>query len=431
MRELRDSGNERFGCVPYDWEIVKTKYVANLYTGNSIKDEEKDLFTDSNDAIPYIATKDIEQDFNLINYDNGLYVKNSDNSFARAYSGSTLMCIEGGSAGRKKALLDRTVCFVNKLCCFSSKDINPKYLYYYLNSPQYEDEFKQNISGLIGGVSKSVLANIIMLRPPKKEQERIVCFLDSKCQQIDTIVSKQKQIIEKLKEYKTLIITEAVTKGIVSDAEMKESGIEWVGTVPADWKAQKLGAICNRGITYGIVKMGDYDEDGIKALRCSDVQAGYIDESNIRTVTKEVSDAYSRTVLQGGEVVINVRGTLGGCAVVPMTMKGYNIAREVAMVAVSEAVPRYVMYNLLSLAFKAYQEYCLRGVIYVGLNINLLNKYVIFLPDIEEQQHIVEYLDSRCNEIDESIRKRESIIEKLQEYKKSLIFDVVTGKKEV
>ena len=225
------------------------------------------------------------------------------------------------------------------------------------------------------------------------------------------------------------MITEATTKGLNPDVEMKSSGMEWIGEVPKAWKAAKLGTICDRPITYGIVKMGDYDENGVKALRCSDVQAGYIDETNIRTVTKELSDEYSRTILRGGEIVINVRGTLGGCAEVPEKMRGYNIAREVAMVAVSGAEPRFVMYNLLSLAFKAYQDYCLRGVIYVGLNINLLNKYV--LPSIEEQNQIVEYLDRKCSEIDKEINRRRLLIEKLQEYRRNLIYEVVTGKKEV
>ncbi len=432
MREMKDGGVERIGLIPQSWDIIKTKYVATLYTGNSIKDEEKDNYSDSTDAIPYIATKDIEQGCNSVNYNNGLYVKEIDLTFSRAYPESTLMCIEGGSARRKKAIVDRTVCFVNKLCCFAAKSINPRYLYYCLNSPDYEDEFKQNISGLIGGVSKSTLANFFIPKPSTDDQRIIADYLDAKCSKIDEIIAKQEQIIEKLKEYKLSVITETVTRGLNPDAEMKDSGIEWLGSVPLKWNEHKLSDLCKKSITYGIVKMGDYDdENGVKALRCSDVQPGYIIEDSIRTVTQKLSKEYARTILEGGEIVINIRGTLGGCAIVPDYMKGYNIAREIAMVSVDKANTRFVMYNMLSNAFKAYQDYSLRGVIYVGLNINLLNKYPIFLPSEHEQDQIAFYLDEKCSLIDEDIFTREQLIEKLQDYKKSLIYEVVTGKKEV
>lgn len=107
MREMKDSGIEWIGKIPVEWTTIKIKYVASLYTGNSIKDEEKSQYEDSKNAIPYIATKDIDITFNTINYENGLYIKNDNITFARANAGDTLMCIEGGSAGRKKQCLNR------------------------------------------------------------------------------------------------------------------------------------------------------------------------------------------------------------------------------------------------------------------------------------------------------------------------------------
>lgn len=220
-------------------------------------------------------------------------------------------------------------------------------------------------------LSAQDFGNFIVPTPDVAVQERIADYLDRKCSQIDAIIARQQEVIEKLKAYKLSVITEAVTKGLNPHVPMKDSGVEWIGEIPQCWSGKRLADLCDRGITYGIVKLGDEDESGTKVLRCSDVNPGYIDESNIRTVTSSLSKEYNRTILRG-EVVVNVRGTLGGCAIVPEHMRGYNIAREVAMVSVTKANPQFVMYNILSNAFQSYQQYSLRGVIYTGLNISLI-----------------------------------------------------------
>ena len=148
-REMKESGIDRVGVVPFNWQIGKIKHVARLYTGNSIKDEEKELYEDPVLAVPYISSKDIDVVFNTADYENGMYVKREDSSFKIAPEGSTLMCIEGGSAGRKKTHLTQEVAFVNKLCCFNPDRIEGSYLFYWLCSPNFEDEFAQHISGLI------------------------------------------------------------------------------------------------------------------------------------------------------------------------------------------------------------------------------------------------------------------------------------------
>ena len=123
---MKDSGIEWIEDIPVDWEVRKLGNVAALYIGNSIKDNEKDNYADENQAIPYIGTRDVNLD-NTINYSNGMYVKKDDLSFKRAYQSSTLVCIEGGSAGRKIANLEQEVAFGNKLCCIDSKVILNKY----------------------------------------------------------------------------------------------------------------------------------------------------------------------------------------------------------------------------------------------------------------------------------------------------------------
>ena len=172
-RPMKDSGIEWIGEIPEDWDICRFKNVAKLYTGNSIKDEEKDNYTDTTEAKPYISTKDIDTISHSINYDNGLYIKNNDETFRIASSGSCLMCIEGGSAGKKKGLLNQDVAFVNKLCCFLPFGINGNYLFHFICSRNFEDEFFRQLSGLIGGVSVSNLKNMNITLPSELEGRKV------------------------------------------------------------------------------------------------------------------------------------------------------------------------------------------------------------------------------------------------------------------
>lgn len=433
-REMKYSGYPWIGTIPFSWEVCRIKNLTSVYTGNSIKDEQKEFYEDPTNAIPYIATKDIDATLQTIDYDNGMYVKKADTSFKRADAQSTLLCIEGGSAGKKIAYTEKDVCFVNKLCCFHSQTNSNKYIYYYLMSPAFTQKFKSHISGLIGGVSVSEINNFEITQPSISEQNRIVEYLDKKCAEIDAMVNTTRVSIEDYKSLKISVITKAVTKGLSIRCPMKDSGIDWIGDIPENWTVlRKLSYAVNKNISYGIVKLFDPDdENGVKVLRCSDVREGKIDTTNIRTVTQEVSNEYSRTVLDGGEVLINVRGTLGGCAVVPPEMKGYNIAREVAMVSLSEQIlNRYLMYYFLSRAFITYEERHLAGSVYIGLNIEMLSACPITLPPIEEQKQIAEYLDKTIGDINNLIAKKEKLLEELEQYKKSIIFEYVTGKKEV
>ena len=311
MRQMKNSNVEWIGTIPSDWTVCKFKDVASLYTGNSIKDNEKDNYCDPVGAKPYVSTKDINKEFSTVDYNNGLFVKNDDYSFRVAPAGSVLMCIEGGSAGVKKAMIKQDVTFVNKLCCFSGFDINNAYLYYFLQSPRYEDEFKKNIVGLIGGVSTEKLKNFNILIPPLEVQKCIANFLDEKCSEIDSLSADIQSQIDVLEEYKKSVITEAVTKGLNPDVEMKDSGIEWIGMIPSHWETKK-GKFCfiqksDRGNkesltllsptqNYGVIPQALYEElSGFSAVKLNDKT----DFNQLKTVHK-------------GAFVISLRSFQGG-----------------------------------------------------------------------------------------------------------------------
>ena len=160
--------------IPESWCLCRMSTIANIYTGNSINETEKQRkYVGLPDGYNYIATKDVSFEHS-INYENGVKIPFCENNFRIAYKHTPLLCIEGGSAGRKIAILEQDVCFGNKLCAFQSLGVNPKYLYYYLQNPLFIQIFKSKTTGIIGGVSVNTLKTLIFALPPLSEQARIV-----------------------------------------------------------------------------------------------------------------------------------------------------------------------------------------------------------------------------------------------------------------
>ena len=170
---LLDISDEVPFDLPDSWVWARLSSVCNMFTGNSISEKDKSTYFTGVSGMQYIGTKDVRFD-NSIDYKNGIAIPDTFlPNFKIAPSGSVLMCIEGGSAGRKVGQTDRDVCFGNKLCCFSSFGGYQRYLYYYIQSPSFVESFQKNKTGIIGGVSVNSLKNILIAIPPIKEQVRI------------------------------------------------------------------------------------------------------------------------------------------------------------------------------------------------------------------------------------------------------------------
>ena len=160
--------------IPATWQWMRLEFLANIYTGNSISESEKKIRYTNVDGVDYIGTKDVGFD-SQINYSNGISIPQQYlSAFKIAQIGSILMCIEGGSAGRKIGILNKNVCFGNKLCCFTPYVVMAEYIYYYLQSPSFFELFQNNKTGIIGGVSVNTLKRLLVAIPPINEQIRIV-----------------------------------------------------------------------------------------------------------------------------------------------------------------------------------------------------------------------------------------------------------------
>ena len=309
MHDMKDSGVEWIGEIPAHWSPIRFRFIAKITTGN--QDTQN---ADPDGEYPFYVRSPIVERCNNYTFDGK----------------GILMAGDGAGAGRVFHLVDGKYAVHQRVYRFYDfKYMDPVLLKYYLENLFATVMDYGSAKTTVPSVRLPMIQDFVVCVPPKKEQDNIVAVLNEKCDQVGSLISNVQAQIEKLKAYKQSLITEVVTKGLDPTVPMKDSGFEWIGEIPAHWEiTRKLAFVTTEGISYGIVKLFDPDDvNGVKVLRCSDVLEGWIKPDNIRTVMQEVSNEYARTILSGGEVVVNVRGSLGGCAVVPKTMAGYNIAR--------------------------------------------------------------------------------------------------------
>lgn len=431
----KDSGNQWIGQVPEHWAILPMKHCANLFTGNSISDKDKENYSDASDAYPYIATKDINVQTLLADYENGMYTKKEDASFKIASKGSTLLCIEGGSAGRKKTYLTEDVSFVNKLCCFTAKDaMSGKYLYYYINSNEFVEMFNNHITGLIGGVSLSQLVNFKAPLPPLTEQEAIANFLDKKTGEIDQAIALFEQEKTDLQAYRKAIISETVTKGLNPNAKLKDSGIQWIGQIPEEWKTPKLSYITSK-IGSGSTPRGGaetYVTSGVKFIRSQNVYDTGLRLEDVVCITDEVNESMKNSQVQVGDILYNITGgSIGRCYIVDDSLGPANVNQHVCIVRPCNVYGRFLLYNLQSEVSQYQLRILQSGGNREGLTAEAFKDFIIPLPPLSEQEAIVAYLDKKTSAIDTAIERINAQITELQTYRTALISEAVTGKIDV
>lgn len=405
MREMKDSGIDIVKDIPADWSIIRLKYLCDIQTGNQ----------DTQDA-------DEDGEFNF-------YVRSPiiEKSTRYTFDGEgILMAGDGAGAGRifhhafgKYAVHQR----VYRLSNF--KAINSYYLFYYLSNLFNVEMDKGSAQSTVPSVRLPMLLNFGICIPSIHEQNRIADYLENKCNELHTLVSDLQSQIEALEEYKRSVITEAVTKGLDPDVEMRDSGIAWVGDIPAHWimhplyfyfgerkNKNALGLETNLlSLSYGKIIRKDINSNG-----------GLLPESfNTYNIIEKDDIIIRPTDLQNDK-----RSLRTGIA----REHGIITSAYIAMKAIKSVNPEYFHYMLHSYdVMKVF--YNMGNGVRQGLNFSEFSRLMVFEPTIEEQNAIVAYLKEKCDEIDLAIAEKKQQIETIEEYKKSLIFEYVTGKKEV
>ena len=410
MIKMKDSGIPWIGQIPEDWEVAKYKFFATSGMGETILGGNL-----VEDGIPvYSAT----QNNTVFGYVKSSSLKLNKNDFVIPARGNSIGCVtivkDNEATATQTTIYSKLNDKINyKLlyyCCVGLKDV-----WFY-----FEDT-------AIPQITVNQVQNNKVPLPPKEIQQKIVEILDKKCGQIDELIKVEENEIEKLKEYKTSLITKVVTKGLDPNAKMKDSGIPWIGQIPEDWEVGRLKNIakCYGGLTYS---PDDINEKGILVLRSSNIQNGklsfndnvYVKVNNFMSVEKNDILICSRN---------GSRELIGKNAIITTDIKA-TFGAFMMIIRTSQNA-KYLHKILNSNIFNYYISSFLTSTINQLTKNNLDNIKFPFSIDPNTQQQIVEYLDKRCEEIDNLIKIKQEKIEKLKEYKKSLIYQYVTGKKEV
>jgi len=422
--------------IPNHWEHKKLKYLCKIYNGDSLKDDEKILYSNtSENSIPYISTKDVEFGTQNINYDNGLKIPLNSN-LKIATKDSFLLCIEGGSAGKKMGYLTQDVCFVNKLACFNSlENVNGKYLYYYIRSVNFQNQFQLSMSGLIGGVAISLIRNFDSISPPLSEQNVIAEYLDYKTNEIDKLIQNKKKLIKLLKEERSIIINNAVTKGLNNKVKYKKSGLEWIGEIPEHWNTKPLKYL---GTTQnGISEGAEYFGSGYPFVSYGDVYKSMILPEYVSGLANSTEKDRRNFSVEKGDVfftrtseTIEEIGLASTClnTIENAVFAGFLIRFRPFKNILFEGFSKYYFRSDVHRTFFIKE---MNIVTRASLSQGLLKRLLVLVPDLKEQKQISEFLDSKTMEINNIISKTEKEIELLNEYKIALISEVVTGKVDV
>lgn len=446
MRKMKDSGVEWIGEIPKEWHIVKIKYLPDKTINNSYTDgdwiESPDV---ADEGIRYLTTgnigdgkyKDQGKGFITLETFNRLNCK-------YAYPGDLIISRLNAPYGRSCILpndYSEYVLAVDNVILRPTE--NKKYICYISQCDGYQHSVEDVAKGTtMKRISRTNLGNIFLPIPAKEEQECIVEYLDAKCSKIDKIIEKQQAFIEKLKEYKLSIITEVVTKGLNPDVEMMESGAEFVGKIPQNWSIAKLGNLFDFIGGYAFNSEMYVSESQNQVVRIGNVKNGYmLLDSNPVFVNDETAERVNKFLIKPNYILFTMTGTKGKRdyffthVVTEEDCKGkrlYINQRVGCFVAKKGVHPAYYGYllkdNKILDGIFLYET----GTANQGnLGIDSISRTKVHVPPYEEQCKIAEYLDKKCNMIDSNIYEKGRLIIKLQEYKKSLIYEVVTGKKEV
>lgn len=422
MRAMKDSGIAWIGEIPEEWKIVRNK---NAFVCNKELVGEKSALT----QLLSLTTRGIKK--KDINNAEGKLPESFD-TYQFVRENDIVMCLfdlDCSAVFSGISPIDGMISPAYRV--LSCKEcIEPRYADYwfrYISDGRKFNHFAKNIRYTLSYEEFSALP---LLLPKKVEQHRIADYLDRKCSQIDAIIAWQQEVIEKLKTYKLSVITEAVTKGLNPHAPMKDSGVEWIGEIPEQWETASISRVATvvRGASPRPAGDPRYfngqDVPWITVAEVTKDDGKYI-FSTESYLTKEGAEC-SRLVEKGTLLLSNSGATLGVPKVTLIT--GCINDGSVAFLDLN-IEQMYLLYVFKSRTLELRKQ--MQGYGQPNLNTTIVKNIVVPLPHPDEQKSISEYLDKRCKAIDDTIEMKEKVVERLSKYKKSLIYEVVTGKKEV
>lgn len=418
MRKMKDSGIEWIGEIPEGWEVSQLKYATRWKSEKGCPDAPVlSLYRDFG-----VVPKDSRNDnHNVTSLDTSNYkvvdIGDLVINKMKAWQGSMAVSDYRG-----------IVSPAYHVCSITSNKVNKRYLHHLLRNPAYLPEYVRLSTGMRIGqwdLGFDDFKNISFLIPPFDEQAKIADYLDNGCTSLDSILDKTHSSIEAYKKLKQAVITQAVTKGVRGKREMKDSGVEWISEIPANWTVKRGKQLFS--------ETNERSETGSEELLTVSHITGVTPRSqkNVNMFKSESLVGYK--ICHNGDLAANTmwmwQGAIGVSKFHGVISPSYNTYRQKTNDYYFEYLDFLLRIRPLIDAYTIHST----GITLSRLRLypdSFLSLYFI-VPPITEQKEIADYLDTKCAEIDRLIAKKEQLVKELESYKKSLIYEVVTGKREV
>ena len=430
MRKMKDSGIEWIGEIPEGWEIHRIKTHFSIISGSGFKPE---LQGQSTGDFPVCKASDISSSGHYLhtsaNYITSDIVKSQH--FSIIPKGSILFA-KIGEAMRKN---NRSLCSLD--CCVDNncqglvpKNISSEFSYYLFTCI---DMTWFDNAGTIPCINNQKLYDCRIPFPSYGEQTLIANHLNIQCAKINEMLFHIRSSIEEYKKLKQSVITQAVTKGMCGEREMKDSGVDWIGKIPKEWVIQKIKSISSRINVGVVIRPSEYfDENGtVPFLRGINVKEYLISSDNMVYINESSNHILSKSQVHTDDILIVRDGSIGTSCVVPAEYDGANVVSMVIVTPSISCDSRFICYSLNSDIGKTQFTLTKIGSALTHTSVSAVSDIIVAVPSCAEQKEIADYLDAKCAEIDGLIAKKEQLVKELESYKKSLIYKVVTGKREV
>lgn len=416
-REMSISEEPWINLVPSNWGDNKIKYVAPIHNERA----------EANNG--YIGLENIESWTGKIIPSDSVATGDSV-----AFRKNDVLFGKLRPYLAKSVLAEKDGCGSTELLVMRPEKINPNYLKYIFLSKTFVDRVDVSTYGAkMPRANNAFIGNLRIPLPPEKEQHAIVTYLDAKCSAIDEAIERHKKIIEKMEEYRTAIISVSVTRGLNLNTALKNSGVEFIGDIPENWEISKLMTECYVRARLGWrgLKAEEYVEEGYAFISAFNIQGGKLIWEPLNFITKERYDESPEIKISIGDILLVKDGAgVGKSARVNSLPKGETSPNSsLAVITPNEKYDyRFVHYYLLSKAFNGFVQSLYNGLGVPHLTHRVMRNIKMPLPPIRVQHDISDYLDDKCSGIDNAIERHNILISKLEEYRKSLIYNAVTGK---
>lgn len=435
---MRDSGVKWIGMVPNHWETRKIKYLATK-PGTCFTDGDWINSTDiSTEGIRYLTTGNIGQ--GVFKEQGSGFI--TEDTFRRlgcfeVHSGDLVISRLNAPIGRACILppkYERCVVAVDNVVLRPNAEYLKEFLMYAMSTDQYSEYTLLLSRGTtMSRISRTQLGDIPLPIAPIEEQSKIVNYLNHYCQKINSVVYEMAGTIKDYKAWKSSIIHEVVTKGLNRNIEMKESGVEYLGKVVSSWDVVRLKFLLSAPLQYGANEAGlPYDKQLPRYIRITDISLdGQLKVEGMQSISEEVAQKY---LLDDGDILLARSGATAGKSFYYKSeygrsaFAGYLIRAKINS---DKALPKYIYYTTLGAGYDMWRSSTLIQSTIQNISAARYNEYIIALPSIPEQRKIVSFLDKMCSSIDDLIAEKNALIAELESYKKSLIFEAVTGKRKV